>query len=312
MPEGDTVWRTADRLHQALAGRELVQCDLRWPGLSTTDLTGRSVQEVVARGKHLLIRLSPPQGGPGRPAQPAVTVHSHLRMDGSWRIDPTAPGPAAAGRRREDDVRAILANREWTATGLLLGMLDVVTSREEHTLVGHLGPDVLGPDWDQAAVVATLRSQPDRTIGEALLDQRVLAGVGTFYLAETMFLLGRTPWTPVHDLTSSDLTSNLASPDLGDDEPLVRIVDRVRRLLVLNRDRVRQVTTGDARPGHEAFVHGRSGRPCRRCGTTVRVARLGVPPADRVAFYCPTCQRGPAPTDDGRQQRPLGSSRRAR
>ena len=101
-------------------------------------------------------------------------------------------------------------------------------------------------------------------------------------------------------------------PQEGGDDPLDRIVERVRRLLLLNRDRVGQVTTGDARPGHEAFVHGRSGRPCRRCGTTVRVAPLGTPPTDRVAFYCPTCQRGPAPTDDGRQQRPLGSSRRAR
>jgi endonuclease-8 len=308
VPEGDVVWRTAARLHQALAGRELVRCDLRWPGLSTTDLTGRTVQEVVARGKHLLIRLPHGPAGPGRRAQPAVTVHSHLRMDGSWRIDPTEPGRPPAVSRREDDVRAVLANREWTATGLLLGMLDVVASHDEHTLVGHLGPDVLGPDWDQLMVVETLRSQPERTIGEALLDQRVLAGVGTFYLAETMFLLGRTPWTAVGDLISSHLSAN----DLGEDDLLVRIVERVRRLLLLNRDRVRQVTTGDARPGHEAFVHGRSGRPCRRCGTTVRVARLGTPPADRVAFYCPTCQRGPTPTDDGRQQRPLGSSRRAR
>ena len=214
-------------------------------------------------------------------------MHSHLRMDGSWRIDPTAQSPAAVVRRRDGDVRAVLANREWTATGLLLGMLDLVATRDEHTLVGHLGPDILGPDWDQAKVLETLRSQPDRTIGEALLDQRVLAGVGTFYLAETMFLIGRTPWTPVRDLIGPDG----AATRMRDS----RVVERARRLLLLNRDRVGQVTTGDARPGHEAFVHGRSGRPCRRCGTTVRVARLGSPPTDRVAFYCPACQRGSGP-----------------
>jgi endonuclease VIII len=301
MPEGDVVWRTASRLHEALAGRVLVHTDLRWPSLATRDLAGRTVHEALARGKHLLIRLSGDDGPAAGGSESALTLHSHLRMDGSWRIDPTRGDPAAAVRRRDADVRAVLANYDWTATGLRLGMLDLVATRDEHSLVGHLGPDVLGPDWDLARVLETLRAQPDRPIGEALLDQRVLAGVGTFYLAETMFLAGRTPWTPVRELTGDDV-----------DDPLTRVVERARRLLQLNRDRVHQVTTGDARPGHEAFVHGRSGHPCRRCGTTVRLARLGAAPTDRVACYCPTCQRGPTPTDDGRQQRPLGSSRRAR
>jgi endonuclease-8 len=301
MPEGDVVWRTASRLDQALAGRVLVHADLRWPSLATRELTGRTVHEALARGKHLLIRLSGDDGSADGGSEPPLTLHSHLRMEGSWRIDPTRGAPAAVVRRQEADVRAVLANHDWTATGLRLGMLDLVATRDEDSLLGHLGPDVLGPDWDLARVLETLRTQPDRAIGEALLDQRVLAGIGTFYLAETMFLAGRTPWTPVSELTGDD----------GAD-PLTRLVERARRLLRLNRDRVGQVTTGDARPGHEAYVHGRSGQPCRRCGTTVRLARLGAAPADRVAFYCPTCQRGPTPTDDGRQQRPLGSSRRAR
>jgi endonuclease VIII len=289
VPEGDTVWRTAQRLDQALSGRRLVVADLRWPSLATADLVGRDVLETVARGKHILTRLAGGEAGSARGPYPATTLHSHLRMEGSWRIDRTG-----APRRQTHDIRAVLGTEEWTATGLRLGMLDLVATADEDSLVGHLGPDILGPDWDADRARANLAAQPDRTIGEALLDQRVLAGIGTLYLAETMFLVGRTPWTPVGDFT---------------DASLGRVVERAHSLLHLNRDRVRQVTTGDARPGRESFAHGRSGQPCLRCGTTVRVAPIGTPPTDRVAFYCPQCQSGPTPTDDGRPQRPLGSQR---
>lgn len=286
MPEGDVVWRTAARLDAALSGRTLLVADLRWPSLASVDLTGRTVRETLARGKHILTRLEArPDGGP------ALTLHSHLRMEGSWWIDRT--GTAPGRRARSPDVRAVLGNEEWTATGVRLGLLDLVETGAEATLVGHLGPDVLGPDWDIDRVLATLRATPDRVVGEALLDQRVVAGIGTFYLTEAMFLAGRSPWTHVGDL---------------DEESLRRVVDRAYRLLHLNRDRVSQTTTGDARPGHEAYVHGRSGRPCRRCGSTVRLAPLGAAPTDRVAFYCPSCQPGPTPTDDGRPQRPLGAT----
>jgi endonuclease VIII len=288
VPEGDVVWRTAQRLDAALSRRTLLVADLRWPSLATVDLTGRTVQETLARGKHILTRL-----GPGPRDGPALTLHSHLRMEGSWRVDRTVARPS--GRARSPDVRAVLGNEEWTATGVRLGRLDLVATRDEGTLVGHLGPDVLGPDWDLDRVLAALRATPARTVGEGLLDQRVVAGIGTFYLAETLFLAGRSPWTRVGDLGQAELR---------------KVVERAHRLLHLNRDRVTQVTTGDARPGQEAYVHGRSGRPCRRCGTLVRVAPLGEPPADRVAFYCPSCQPGPTPTDDGRPQRPLGTTTR--
>src|SRR5689334_173386 len=102
MPEGDVVWRTAQRLHAALSGRALAVADLRWPSLATVDLTGRTVAETVARGKHILTRLSAPSTGQG----PALTLHSHLRMEGSWRLNRTGATP---GRRaRSPDVRAIL------------------------------------------------------------------------------------------------------------------------------------------------------------------------------------------------------------
>ena len=268
MPEGDVVWRTARQLDAAFAGHPLTGCDLRWPGIATADLTGRTVLAVVARGKHLLMRFA---------GDPPLTLHSHLRMDGSWRLQrPDVPVPTGTGRR--DDVRAVLRTVTWTAIGRKLGMLDLVRTCDEHTLVGHLGPDVLGDDWDPRLVARTLAEQPGRTIGEALLDQRVLAGVGTFYLAEALFLRGVSPLTHV-----------------GEVRDLPTLLDLVHRLLMANRDRVGQVTTGDPRPGRGSWVYGRARRACRRCGTPIVAARIGQPPQDRVGFFCPTCQPGPRP-----------------
>lgn len=282
MPEGDVVWRTADRLHRALAGHELVVSDLRWPSLATVDLTGRTVTEVVARGKHLLLRVD---------GAPPLTLHSHLRMEGSWHVHRT--GEPWGTARSSDQVRVVLATAQWTAVGHRLGMLDLVATADEGSLVGHLGPDVLGPDWDAAAVLRALREQPARAVGDALLDQRVLAGVGTMFMAETLFVRGVSPWTPVGEVADLDA-----------------VVATAHRLLEANRSRAVQATTGDLRPGQTTYVHARSGRPCRRCGTGIRVAMIGAAPQDRTAFYCPSCQPGPAPTDDGRFQRPLGAGPR--
>ncbi len=286
VPEGDVVWRAAHRLHAALAGRVLTASDLRWPTLATVDLTGRTVVEVRSAGKHLLVRTGPHEGAP------AVTLHSHLRMEGSWHVHRT--GQAWGTRRTEEGVRAVLGNDTWTAVGHKLGMLDLVRSDREHTLVGHLGPDVLGPDWDADEAVRRIAADPARTVGEALLDQRNLAGVGTFFMAEALFVRGVSPWTPVGQV-----------PDLA------ALVDLEHRMLDGNRRRAVQSTTGDLRPGRTQYVHARSGLPCRRCGTTIRVAPIGRAPNDRVAFWCPRCQHGPTPTDDGRRQRPLGAGRRA-
>jgi endonuclease-8 len=279
VPEGDVVRRTAQRLHAALAGRTLTASDLRWPSLATVDLVGRDVLEVVSAGKHLLTRL----GGD-------LTLHSHLRMDGSWHVHRT--GEPWGRPRAAHKIRAILATADWTAVGHDLGTLDLVATDHEDTLVGHLGPDVLGPGWDPAEAVRRLRTEPDRPVGEALLDQRVLAGVGTFFMSEVLFLRGVSPWTRV--------------AAAGDLDALVALT---HRLLRANAERAIQSTTGDLRPGRQQYVHARSGRPCRRCGGLVRVAPIGIAPRERPAFYCPHCQPGPAPTDDGRPQAPLRAGR---
>ncbi|MDV3219909.1 Fpg/Nei family DNA glycosylase [Intrasporangium sp.] len=278
MPEGDTVWRTARRLHEALAGRGIVESDLRWPSLATADLSGRRTLEVVSRGKHLLHRF---EGG--------LTLHSHLRMEGQWRIEAT---PRLQPRwRRSPDLRALLAASEWTALGLRLGMLDLVETRQESDLVGHLGPDLLGPDWDAERAVDNLATS-GMPLGEALLDQRNLAGLGTLWTAETLFVLGIHPWT-----TASQL----------DRATLEQVVARARHLIDRGRRDAVQSSTGSLARGESTYVHGRSGRPCRRCGATVRVALVGEPTRERTMFYCPSCQGGLGPTDDGRPQRPLGS-----
>jgi endonuclease-8 len=283
MPEGDTLWRTADRLHRALAGAPLVVSDLRWGSLATQDLTGMTTTEIRARGTHLLHRLDS-----------GLTLHSHLRMEGQWRV--VAPGPETDRIRRRSDLRALVGSSTWSAAGLRLGMLDLVPTAEEDTLVGHLGPDVLGPDWDAAQAVANLTAY-DGFVGDALLDQRTLAGVGTYWASEGLFAERVLPWTSTRELGP---------------ERLARLVDRIHRLMDRAKDNAMQSSTGILRHGEESWVHGRSGRPCRRCGDTIRVAMTGQAPRERTLFTCPTCQGGYGPNDARRRQRPLGSGGKQR
>ena len=278
MPEGDTVWRTARRLHQALAGEALVLCDLRFPEIATVDLTGATTTEVVSRGKHVLHRLDS-----------GVTVHSHLRMEGQWRVE---RADETSRWLRRADLRAALGTSAWSAIGLRLGMLEVLPTAREGDVVGHLGPDVLGPDWDPGRAVDNLAADP-QPVGSALLDQRNLAGVGTLWASESLFLERLHPWTPASQVPRERLES---------------LVQRIFRMLDVSRLHAVQSSTGSRRRGEEHFVHARSGRPCRRCGDTVRVAMIGKAPQDRTMFYCPSCQGGLAPNDDGRTQRPMGSA----
>ncbi|MER6344622.1 Fpg/Nei family DNA glycosylase [Streptomyces sp. NPDC001595] len=264
MPEGDTVWQAASRLHAALAGKLLTRSDLRVPRFATADLTGRAVLDVTPRGKHLLTRI---EGG--------LTLHSHLRMDGAWKI--YRPGERWTGGP-EHQIRAILGNDDRTAVGYRLPVLELLRTAEEDRAVGHLGPDLLGPDWDPERALANLLADPDRALGEALLDQRNLAGIGNVFKSELCFLLGATPWLPVGALPA-DRAAQLATV--------------AKKLLEANRDRPIRSTTG--RRGQDLYVYGRAPRPCLRCGTRIRVADQGDGSRDRPTYWCPTCQTGPAP-----------------
>ncbi|MFI8933651.1 DNA-formamidopyrimidine glycosylase family protein [Streptomyces sp. NPDC053474] len=271
MPEGDTVHQTARRLHRALAGRTLTRSDLRVPKLATADLTGRAVLDVTPRGKHLLTRL---EGG--------LTLHSHLRMDGSWKV--YAPDERWRGGPAHQ-IRAILATADHTAVGYRLPVLELLRTADEQRAVGHLGPDLLGPDWDPDQALRNLLTAPERALGEALLDQRNLAGIGNIYKSELCFLLGVTPWLPIGELPAD--TAN-------------RLPALAKKLLEANRDRPDRTTTGVPRPGRRLYVYGRAPRPCLRCGTPVRTADQGDGSRQRPTYWCPTCQRGPTPQPGSR------------
>jgi endonuclease-8 len=261
VPEGDAVWSTAKRLHAALAGQVLTRSDFRVPRYATVSLTGQLVTEAVARGKHLLIRTDR-----------GLTVHTHLKMEGAWRIQPADGRPLRDSHR----LRLLLANSQWVAAGYQLGVTEVLATAREDQVIGHLGPDLLGPDWDAAAAVARLVRDQGRPIGEALLDQRNLAGSGTIYATEMMFLRGINPWRTVGSISADNLTA---------------LVELGHRLLDANKERAGHVTTGDARPGRESWVYGRAGRPCRRCGTVIRRGEAGPAGQERVRFWCQNCQR---------------------
>ncbi|HEY7047647.1 MAG TPA: DNA-formamidopyrimidine glycosylase family protein [Jatrophihabitantaceae bacterium] len=262
MPEGDTVWLTAKRLHDALAGQVVTTFDLRVPQLATSDLTGDTVREVAARGKHILMRFA---GG--------LTLHSHLRMDGSWHIVAAGRRPSAQPAHR---IRALVGNERWQAVGYRVHDLRLVRAADEGQLLDHLGPDLLGPDWDAAEAVRRLSAQPDRSVGEALLDQRNLAGIGNLYKCEALFVERLDPWTPVAEVTD-----------------LPRLVTTTQRLMRANRDHPEQSTTGLRGRGREHWVYQRAGAPCRRCRTVIRHALQGLAPYQRDTFWCPTCQPGP-------------------
>lgn len=271
MPEGDTVFRAAAHLHRALAGRVLTRADLRVPRLATVDLTGERVDEVVAVGKHLLHRIG------GR------TLHTHLGMEGTWQV----LRPGSRWPRPASTARVILGDAEVETVGFELPVVELVDRDREDDAVGHLGPDLLGPSWDPDEAVRRLAQKPDREIADALLDQRVLAGLGNEYVNELCFLRGLHPATQVG--SSGDLDA---------------LVALAHRLITANRDRVERTTTGDLRRGRRAYVYGREGRPCLRCGTAIvrgrqggsgsglGAGRGGSRGADesRVSYVCPRCQ----------------------
>ncbi|MGW4463435.1 zinc finger domain-containing protein [Micromonospora sp. NPDC004704] len=264
MPEGDTVWNTARALHRALTGGRLTASDFRVPQLAGTDLVGWTVLEAVSRGKHLLIRLAEPAG------ERRLSLHSHLRMDGAWRVYP--PGERWAARPAHL-IRVVLRTADAIAVGYHLHEVALVPTDREAQLVGGLGPDLLGPDWDPAEAVRRLGTHPRTSIAEALLDQTNLAGVGNLYKSEVLFLRGVNPWTPV-----------AAVPDL------TGLVTLAQRLLSANRGRWTQSTTGSLHRGQTNYVYGRRAQPCRRCGMLVEKAEQG----DRVTYWCPRCQPAPS------------------
>ncbi|MGC5247897.1 DNA-formamidopyrimidine glycosylase family protein [Gordonia sp. DT219] len=260
MPEGDTVYRAAAGLRRALDGKVLTLTDFRVPQLATTDLAGGVVTAVRSRGKHLLIDITRDDL-----ASP-VSIHSHLQMEGRWDVHQLG----AQWRRPTHEARVVLRTEDSEAVGFSLGTLELLTDPDAE--LAYLGPDLLGDDWDAAEATRRIEAQPDTPIGVALLDQRLMAGVGNEYRSELCFVRGVLPGRPV------------AAVDVA------AMVDLAHRMLWANRMRVARTTTGVTGHAARLYVYGRRGRPCRRCGTLILRGSLGPPGADRVIYWCPNCQ----------------------
>ncbi|HEY8028287.1 MAG TPA: DNA-formamidopyrimidine glycosylase family protein [Gaiellaceae bacterium] len=242
MPEGDSLHRAALRL-QVLVGQK-VGVETPHPRAAAKQLAerldGLVLESVDAVGKNLLLRF---QGG--------HVLRSHLRMTGRWRVVPR--GAPRAGRPwlvlRGDEHEAVLWN------GPVLELDKPLAT----------GADILDEEPDYDAMLARLRGQPERQVGDALLDQRLVAGIGNIWRAEALWEARLSPWSPVETVSDTDLRATL---------------EAAHRLMA--------ASLNGARPLRR--VYRRTGRPCRRCGTPIRAHAQGD--GARVAYWCPTCQRG--------------------
>ena len=268
MPEGDSIARLAARLRGEVVGETITLCRLNVPRFATVDLSGQTLDAVLPRGKHLLMRFS---GG--------LTLHSHLRMSGRWAIG-TTKAPPRGEPWHQVRVRLGLGDGR-TLWGVRLPIVEVVRTADEPRVVGHLGPDLLDPMWDDASTataLARLTAAPSRPLVEALLDQRNVAGIGNLYAVEGCYLARRWPWTPVADVTE-----------------LPALVETERALLARGVVGGVQTTTGSVRRGETHWVYGRYKRPCRRCSTPITFRKAAGTPWARETWWCPRCQPAPAP-----------------
>jgi formamidopyrimidine-DNA glycosylase len=249
MPEGDSIFRTAEKLRAALQGKRLLSA--RPERLKR--LAGTTVSDVQPVGKHLMIRFDN-----------GLALHTHMRMRGVWQVFPRGEQPT----RPDWQLKAALETEDLVAACFAAPVVELI--RDETSHVGHLGPDILGEDWDVESVVRRARSLGAAPIGEVMLDQRVTAGIGNVYRCEALWQRKINPWKPTDQLAADELAS----------------------LFEAARQAMRANLGGDPRrrfPGYgRGAVHGRAGRPCPRCGTFVKVRALGE--HARLAYWCPVCQ----------------------
>jgi endonuclease VIII len=273
VPEGDTIFRAARTLHKALAGKAVVRFESVLPALTRVHvdhpLTTQAIDKVEAAGKHLLIHFS---GG--------LVLRTHMRMNGSWHI--YRPGERWHRARRE--MRIVVATADFEAVGFNIPVAEFVRVSElpKHRELARLGPDVLSAGFDEDEALRRLRARIGWQIGDVLLQQRVMAGLGNVYKSEVLFLCRVHPFTPVEWLS---------------DEQLRALIGTGRKLLVANVTAdiapmttyagYRRTTRRD-NPGERLWVYGRARLPCRRCGTAITVKKQGMDA--RLTYWCPTCQ----------------------
>jgi endonuclease VIII len=264
VPEGDTIWRSAGRLHELLAGRVVTRFSSTLPRVAAEarryHVAGAAITSVEARGKHLLMRFA---------TTPPVALHTHMGMTGSWHLY----RPGSRWRQPEHRARVVVETDEAVAVCFSPPTVRWLSEGEEEALpvLSGLGPDVMAPDFDAAQAARRLRERPDMSIAAALLDQRALSGIGNIYRNEALYLSAVDPFAPVASL---------------DEASLARVVDRARRLMRRNLGTAVRTTLPEGSGRY--WVYRRSGRPCRRCGTQIRMKRHGRPA--RSVYWCPRCQ----------------------
>ncbi|MFD5826980.1 DNA-formamidopyrimidine glycosylase family protein [Lentzea sp. NPDC060358] len=261
MAEGDSVARLAARLDTATAGALITRSDVRHPRFATVDLAGQRIREWRARGKHLLTRTDA-----------GLTVHSHLRMSGSWSV--LRPGRRLPARVLPQLRIAVHLDDGRTLVGVALPVLTVLRTSDERAVVGHLGPDLLGTDAADgiAAAVARVAAAGEDAVVAALLDQRRVAGLGNMWAQELLFLHGVSPWRAAGSVDGLE----------------VLLTDARRRLRHAVSENPSQNTTGLPRPRH--WVYGRARRPCLRCGTPIAFRAAERTAHGRETWWCPACQ----------------------
>ena len=258
MPEGDTILHAARRIGAALVGTPIVEIHTPHPRFGrdrwAERLAGRGVRAVDSHGKHLFVRFDG-----------ELTLHSHLRMTGKWGVYRRGERWRRSPRRAWLVIRT--AEHEVVQfDGPVLELMTDSRTRFDQRLA-QLGPDVLAAEFDERRFLRNLRADdPTRQLGDALLDQRNLAGIGNIWKAEGCFAAGVDPWRRLSDVT---------------DEEALRVVREVRPLMELSVEK--------GRPSHRVAVFERSGRPCPRCGTLVRSRGQGDD--NRTTYWCPGCQR---------------------
>jgi endonuclease VIII len=256
MPEGDTISRTAATLARALVGRAVTRFETGYAQLARVDddrpLAGRTIQGVRAAGKHLLMQFS---GG--------LTLRTHMRMSGSWHIY----RPGQRWQRPRHEMRIVVETDAFVAVAFLVPVAELLDDRAlaRSPALRRLGPDLLAPDFDAAEALRRLRAKGDRPMGEALLDQSVVAGAGTIYRSEALFVARVDPHRRAHEL---------------DDATLAKVLAAARRLL--------QASVASTSREQRRWVYDRRGQPCRRCGTAITYEKMGMDA--RGLYWCPKCQ----------------------
>lgn len=273
MPEGDTIYRAAATLHRALAGHQVVRFESVYPALTRVHedhpLTAMTVERVQSVGKHLLMHFS---GG--------FVLRMHMRMNGSWHVY----RPNERWRRSARDMRVLVATADYVAVGFNIPVAEFVKASDlsRHEPVASLGPDALAANFDRDEAVRRLRSRPSSPIADALLNQRLLAGLGNVLKCEALFECSIDPFTTVANLSDDQLEQLVATgrrllkANVGGASSGMRADSKVRR------------TTGRDNPAERLWVYGRAGLPCRRCGSPIAIRKHGLDA--RLTYWCPSCQ----------------------